>query len=391
VEGQRTWLTLARAEGVGRSRLAKLMRAFPDPADAWRLSVADLIGLESWGRGSARALLAIRQSLAAQKAAEEELERARVAGLRLILMTDPDYPVCLHQTPDPPPFFYQSGPWTPDHKPMVAVIGSRRPTTYGIAVAEQFGRELGRAGAVVVSGMARGIDCAAHRGALEVGGTTLAILGGGADVIYPREAASLYAKIRETGAVISEQPPGAAPRAEFFPGRNRIISGLSRAVVVVESGEKSGTLITVDAALEQGREVFAVPGPVFSPLSVGPNRLIRDGASIATTPADVIDYLRTSGSTGGGVDLACLVPGIVHQVQAGGHWRLDPVGVQPAGSRLSAAQEQLLGWMGPQPRWASDLVQACGLVAAEVQSHLTMLELKGLIRLLPDGQYVRVR
>lgn len=390
MEEHRIWLTLARAEGVGRMRLAKLMKAFPDPADVWRLGVTDLIGLESWGISSARALLAVRQSLAAQKAAEEELERARAVGLRLILMTAPDYPLRLRQTPDPPPFFYQAGPWTPDHRPMVAVIGSRRPTTYGIAVAEQFGRELGRAGAVVVSGMARGIDCAAHRGALEVGGTTLAILGGGADVIYPREAASLYARIKETGAVISEQPAGTAPRAEFFPGRNRIISGLSGAIVVVESGEKSGTLITVDEALEQGREVFAVPGPVFSPLSVGPNRLIRDGASIATRPADVIDFLKNSSSAGGGVELASLIPGIHDRMRAGGQWRLDPAGAQPAAPRLSATQEHLLGWMGAQPRWASDLVEACGLLAAEVQSHLTMLELKGLIRLLPDGQYVRV-
>ena len=358
------WLVLSRAPGVGRVRLAKLMKAFPNPSDAWRARGRDLVSLEGWNLPAAEALIATRGSAEVMRDAQAEWERARAAGLRLVAIPDADYPSRLVDTYDPPPFYYQGGPWIPDDRPVVAIVGTRKPTAYGLAVAERFGRDLARLGAVVVSGMARGIDCAAHRGALEAGGTTVAVLGGGADVCYPREAGPIYRAIKATGAVISEQPPGAEPRSEFFPERNRIISGLAHGIVVVEAGEKSGTLITVAQAISQGRDVLAVPGPITSPMSVGPHSLLRDGAALATSAEAILEELRFA------------VPGVRSARRSGGE--------------LDGDQERLLVWMGEEPRWAGDLAQACGIPAGEVQGMLTLLELKGLVRQLPGGQYMRV-
>jgi DNA processing protein len=358
------WLLLARAPGVGRVRLARLMSAFPDPADAWRLSATGLAQLEGWSRQAAEAAAAVLRSDEARRQAVLELERAQQAELRVVALPDPNYPVRLRYTPDPPAYFYQGGPWVPDARPVVAVVGSRKPTAYGLAAAERFGRELAEAGAVVVSGMARGIDCAAHRGALQAGGTTVAVLGGGADVCYPREAGPLYRKIRETGAVISEQPPGTEPRSEFFPERNRIISGLAHGILVVEAGEKSGTLITVGAALQQGRDVFAVPGPITSPMSVGPHSLIREGAGLVSSARELLADL--------------------------GFGEPEAKGNRPATVSLSPQEQRLVGWMGAEPHWAGDLAESCGFGAHEVQAMLTLLEVRGIVRQVPGGQYVRI-
>lgn len=363
MEGPLVWLAMARAHGIGRMRLAAVMAACPDPHDAWTLSTADLVAL-GLPRRAAEALVQVRRDPQVLRMAEADLAAAGKAGLRFVSLPDPDYPLRLRQTPNPPPYFYQAGPWQPDQRSAVAVVGTRKPTAYGLSVARRFTRELAEAGVVIVSGMARGIDCAAHKGALDAGGTTVAVLGGGADICYPPEALALYQRIRETGAVISEQPPGCEPRAEFFPERNRIISGLSDAILVVEAGERSGTLITVEAALQQGRDVFAVPGSVHSPMSVGPHRLVREGACLVTSAAEILAEL-----------------GAVQH-------RLPVTPALPPG--LSSDEERLLGWMGAEPRWAGDLAEACGLSAAAVQGILTMLEVRGLARQLPGGQYERI-
>lgn len=363
MEGPLVWSILSRASGVGRIRLAALMNAFPDPADAWRLSVSELLQIEGFGRQAAQSLVAVRNNVVAVRSAKSELEAARKAGLRLVALPDGDYPVRLRFTPDPPPFFYQAGPWTPDDRPMVAIIGTRKPTPYGVSVARRFAAELARAGAVIVSGMARGVDCAAHQGAVDAGGTTIAVLGGGADIIYPREAAPIYRAIRTSGAVISEQPPGAVPRSEHFPERNRIISGLAHGIIVVEAGDKSGTLITVTAALRQGREVFAVPGPITSPQSAGPHALLRDGASLATSPSQVLEDLGFAPATSAGSTLT---------------------------GSSGTPESRLLGWMGGEPRYAEELASSTSLGASEVQAILTTLVLQGLVRQLPGGQYIRI-
>jgi DNA processing protein len=364
MEGALVWLIYGQARGVGRQRLVALMEAFPDPHMAWSLGPGELAGLTGFGPAVAAALQAIRKDPDARRAAERDLDRARRAGLRLILYTDPHYPAKLRQIPDPPPILYQAGPWEPDGRPTLAIVGTRKPTAYGLAVAEQLGRDLARLGAVVVSGMARGIDSAAHRGALAEGGTSIAVLGGGADLCYPREAASIYRAMKERGAVLSEQPPGTEPRRENFPERNRIISGLADGVIVVEAGERSGTLITVTQALQQGREVFAVPGPITSPMSVGPHRLIREGACLVESARQVLEELGFLDTSEGPIDRS---PSLA----------------------LSPEEQRLLGWMGTEPRRPDDLVLSCGLSVAEVQATLTMLEIRGAVRRLPDGQYVR--
>lgn len=364
MEGSLVWLTMARAPGVGRVRLCKLMEVCPDPADAWLLTAADLQQVKGWTRPAVEGFLSVRRDYNARRSAELELERAQRNGLRLVARPDPDYPVRLTEIPDPPPYFYQAGPWQPDDRPVVAVVGTRKPTAYGLSVAERLGRDLAREGAVVVSGMARGIDLAAHQGALEAGGTTVAVLASGADICYPREAGPAYRAMRETGAVISENPPGTLPTAELFPDRNRIISGLAKGIVVVEAGERSGTLLTVTAATEQGRDVFAVPGPITSPMSIGPNQLLHDGAGVVISARQVLDDL--------------------------GFTRTRRPSEQELPLDLTPDQERLLGWMGFDPRWAGDLVAGTGITAREVQSILTFLELRGLVRQLPGGQYVRV-
>lgn len=355
------WLVMAQAEGVGRRRLATLMAAVPDPVAAWRLSASELAGLEGWGRGAASTAVAIRQSREAWAKAEATWRAAERSGLRVVTLPDPLYPRRLRTIPDPPPLLYQAGQGVPDDRPTIAIVGTRKPTPYGLSVAERFGADLAAAGAVIISGLALGIDSAAHRGALRVGGLSAAVLGTGADVPYPRSSTGLYRRLVETGAVLSELPPGTGARAEAFPERNRIISGLADAVVVVEAGERSGTLITVQSALEQGREVFAVPGPVWSPMSVGPHRLIGEGAALGLSAAQILAELGLERAVGRS---------------------LPP--------NLSAEELRLLAWMGDRPWAPGELVQAMGLSPAEVQARLTMLALQGLVQNLPGGQFIRV-
>jgi len=363
VEGILVWMVLSRATGIGRVRLVKLMNAYPDPQDAWRLEVGDLTKIDMWGPRQAASLINIRQSSQALKEAELELKRAQDAGQRVVALPDFDYPFRLRQIPDAPPYFFQLGPWRPDANPVVAIIGTRKPTSYGLAIARRLAFDLAKAGVTIVSGMARGIDCAAHSGALEAGGTSVAVLGGGADVCYPQEASHLYRQMCRDGAIISEQSPGTEPSAHQFPERNRIISGLAHGLIVVEAGDRSGTLITVDAALDQGREVFAVPGLITSPMSVGPHRLIGDGATLITSASDVTRRL-----------------GLAENPQESSALPLD----------LEPEEERILLWMGQEPRWAGDLSDATGLPAGEVQGRLTMLEVRGLARQLPGGKYTRV-
>lgn len=213
-------------------------------------------------------------------------------GARATWTGAPDYPPVLCSIPDPPPLLFYRGDLARFlDGPAVAVIGSRRGSPYGLGVARSLSRSLGAAGVRVVSGLARGIDGEAHRGCLEGGGMTMAVLGSGLDVPYPREHAPLLERIAGQGVAVTEHPPGTPPGAFNFPRRNRLISGFSRAVVVVEAGERSGTMITVDAALEQGRDVLAVPGEISRRGATGTNRLIRDGAGVVTCVEDILDTL----------------------------------------------------------------------------------------------------
>jgi DNA processing protein len=287
------------------------------------------------------------------------------SGCSACAWNDDDYPAALKTIYDPPPLLFYHGRLPADGDICIAMIGSRRATPYGLQVADVFSRDLAAQGAVVVSGMARGIDSACHRGALSVQGRTIAVLGSGLDVIYPRENAGLYASICEQGAVISEFPLGTAALSINFPRRNRIISGLSQGVVVVEAGERSGTMRTVSYAAEQGRDVFAVPGNVTSASSRGVNRMIRDdGVRLALSAEDV--------------------------------WReYSPQPFCPAAEKrntvkkgLSVKEQRLLHIL-TQPEQMDSLASRAdlGISPGELGSMLILLELRGLIRKLPGNYY----
>src|SRR5579864_4537151 len=294
--------------------------------------------------------------------ASAALARARTRRIAPVCLTDASYPVALTTLVDAPIVLWAGGAAAWLHPPAVAIVGSRAASPYGLSVAGQLAGELSAAGVVVVSGLARGIDSAAHRGALDAGGATVAVLGSGVDVIYPPEHASLARDIVRSGAVVSELVPGTPPLPQFFPQRNRIISGLSRAVVVIEAGERSGSLITARTALEQGREVLAVPGNVLSGRNRGAHALLRDGAKIVESADDILEELGMR---------AARAPS-----------RTD----SPA-----AAPDPILACMPAGE--ASDLdeiAQRSGLAPPQLLPRLTALELAGAIARVGGGRFVRV-
>jgi DNA processing protein len=278
----------------------------------------------------------------------------------LLTPQDPEYPAALRAIADPPQTLYVRGKLVEADRTAVAVVGSRRASPYGVAVAEWLGRELARNGVTVVSGLARGIDAAAHRGALQGGGRTIAVLGCGVDIIYPPEHGRLVAQITGAGAVLSEYPPGTPPLKHQFPRRNRLISGLALGVVVVEGREDSGALITADCALDQGREVFAVPGPVFAQTSVLPHRLLQQGAKLATTVEDILEEL---------------------------HLPMRPV-LTPSVA-LIGAQAAVYAQLTLDPQHIDVVALRSGLPIAEVARTIVALELQGMVRALAGQRYVR--
>lgn len=302
------------------------------------------------GNGSA-AMLSARASLA--------VERGRSHQLAPLAWDDGQYPVALASITDPPFVLWTRGQVSALHRPAVAIVGARAASPYGTAVAEQLAADLVAHGVVIVSGLARGVDSAAHRGALSGGGSTVAVLGCGADIIYPSEHAALATEIEAAGAVISELAPGTRPLPHFFPLRNRIISGLSRAVVVIEAGEKSGSLITARCALEQGREVLAVPGNVLSGRYRGGHALLRDGAKIVESADDILEEL--------GVASRPAVPG------------------------KAAPPDPILDCLTPgEPSDLDQIAAQTGLNSARLLARLFDLELTGRVKRTGGGRFVRV-
>ncbi len=274
------WLQLIRTDHIGPITFTRLVSRFGGARAA----------IDALPQLAAKAGRKLPLKPAPRSDAEEELARAERAGARLIARCEPDYPAPLAEIPDAPPIIYVRGHANLFARPVVAIIGARNASGVGRKIARMLAEGLGAEAFVVVSGLARGIDGTAHEAALATG--TIAVVAGGVDVIYPPEHAELTNAIAERGLILSEQPPGATPTARDFPKRNRLISGLSRGVVVVEAASKSGTLITARFALEQGREVFAVPGSPLDPRCQGANRLIRDGATLVESAADIIEALR---------------------------------------------------------------------------------------------------
>jgi DNA processing protein len=344
------WLRLIRAENVGPRTFRALINEFGGAARALD-RVAELA--RRGGRGELR--------IPDKAEAEAEIAAAARMGVRFVAIGEADYPPRLRETDDAPPLLAVRGQLKALTQPAIALVGSRNASAAGSRFASVLARDLGQAGFVVVSGLARGIDSAAHRASIETG--TIAVYAGGQDKIYPAEHAELAAEIAKSGATVSEMPMGWEPRARDFPRRNRIIAGMSLGVVVVEAAERSGSLITARLALEAGREVFAVPGSPIDPRAGGTNRLLKEGATIVTSAADVIEVLTP----------------IIGRPQPRSPVREPAPGEAPAEPPTAddALRKRIADLLSPTPVAIDDLVRAAGAPAGAVQIVLLELELAG--------------
>jgi DNA processing protein len=356
------WLALSRVKGLGCVSFKKLINHFVDATKALSASAAELADVD----GLDKTLIDALTSFCEWQEVEQEICRARDAGVRLVSFASSDYPPRLRTIADPPPFLYSSGEICAVDDNAVAVVGTRSASDYGRKVAREIAAGLASLGFTVISGMARGIDAMAHDAALTSGGRTIAVLGSGVDIAYPPEHDKLYQRIRAQGAVISELPMGTRPLAFNFPARNRLISGLSMGVVVVEATEKSGSLITAASALDQGREIFAVPGQAGASRSRGPHQLIRQGAKLVERVDDIIEEIAPQLSRRG-------------QSQSQAPRRLPP----DAGVEVRA----IFDLLQDRPLHIDDLVQNSGMAAARVSQILLELELQGFLRQLPGSRY----
>lgn len=300
-------------------------------------------------------------------AALEQRERAERVGARLLLLRDDDYPAQLRAVPSPPPFLLVRGEMREEDALALAIVGSRHATPYGVQAAERLASELAARGVTIVSGFARGIDTAAHRGALAAGGRTIAVLGSGVDIVYPPENRKLVSCVIERGALVSQFPMGAAALAGHFPVRNRTIAGLALGTIVVEAAERSGALITAGYAGELGREVFAVPGPITSETSRGTNGLIQDGATLVQGWEDVVAELSP-------VWRRCLK---------------EPVTGEAPAPAPEGDEARVLGLVGGQPVHIDRVIELSGVASGRVAALLLTLELKGWVRQLPGQRYAR--
>ena len=360
MEKLKYWVGFNLVPRIGPMRFKALLEHFGDLEVAWKASVEELrqAGLD---RRALENLLAFRRKVSL----DEEMARIERMGVRVLTWEDPAYPPRLRQIHAPPPVLYVKGDILPRDEWAVSVVGTRRPTVYGREAARFLASGLARNGVTVVSGLARGIDSIAHRAALEAGGRTIAVLGSGIDIIYPPEHRNLARAIAEHGAVITEYPLGTRPEGSNFPPRNRIISGLCLGVVIVEAGRGSGALITADYAAEQGREVFAVPGSIFSKASEGTNQLIQQGAKLVLSVADILEELNLTMVT--------------QQVEAR---QLIPE---------NETEALLLQYLSAEPTHVDEIRRRSGLPIATVSSTLALMELKGMVRQVGGMHYVLAR
>ena len=355
------WVALHRAYQLGGAGFELLERAFPSMEAAWHASPSALreAGLDR------RAVTSLTR-ITGETTPDDEMERLALAGVSAYPKPDPRYPERLREIPDAPPVLYLKGSWAPEDDWSVAVVGTRRTTSYGREATVHLVGGIAPHRVTIVSGLARGIDTIAHHTALDAGARTIAVLANGLDIVYPPENRGLADRIAEQGAVVSDYPLGTKPNAKHFPRRNRILSGLALGTLVVEGDYTSGAMITARFAMEQNREVFAVPGSIFSPQSRGPLSLIRDGATPVTRAEDVLEALNLT------------------QIGA----QLDFSRAMPA---VSADERAVVEVLTRDPRHIDELVRESGLAAATVSGTLAMLELKGLARDVGGMQYVRLR
>jgi DNA processing protein len=359
------WLILHHAPGIGAVTIHQLLEHYSGPAAARRVAAHQGLGLEP------AALSFLQQP--DQERIERDLAWAEQPGNHIITCRDPRYPGLLLQIADPPPLLYVHGNVEALGQLQLAMVGSRNPPASGQRTATEFARYLALAGLTITSGLALGIDAASHQGALDVGKSTIAVMGTGLDRVYPSRHRELAHVIAEHGALVSEFPVGTAPKPENFPRRNRIISGLSLGILVVEAAIRSGSLISARCAGEQGREVFAIPGSIHNTLARGCHALIRQGAKLVETAQDIIDEL-------GALAGACAPPGPQAHDQS-----------RASAPELSADYLQLLDSIGYDPTSVDALVETSGLTPAEVSSMLLQLEMSGYLASSAGGLYNRLK
>jgi DNA processing protein len=384
------WLQLSLTPGIGPILTRRIVEAAGSAAAACAAKAELLESVDGIGRNGARKIATALRS--AESLVGPELQRAAKIGCRLICPEDGEYPILLHSIPDPPSVLYVMGALEPRDLHAVAIVGSRRCSFYGREQAERFGALLGGAGITVVSGGARGIDSAAHRGALSAsGGRTIAVIGSGIDVPYPPENAEFFATVAEHGAVLSEFALGTPPNKENFPRRNRIVSGISRGVLVVEADERSGALITArQAADDHNRPVFAVPGRVDNPLSAGTHQLIRDGAVLAAKLEDILENLGPLPAEATDVPIFATETGAASKAHPGA----PGLGVPPDAPELpdvplTESQVTLLAALDSDAAAVDTIIERCGLPAHVVFQELTFLTLKGRVRRIDGQTYAR--
>ncbi|MEW6410146.1 MAG: DNA-processing protein DprA [Nitrospirota bacterium] len=359
----KSWLALGLTPGIGSVTFRRLIERFGSPEAVLSFPIDEIEDLCGIKKEIAKGIFSSDR----RELVERELYLAEKYNIRILTLTENLYPVNLKRIHDPPPYIYVRGELQELDRYAIAIVGSRDATHYGKTIAEKLAYDLARKGLTIVSGMARGIDTFAHRGAIAASGRTIAVLGSGIDIIYPPENKQLMEKIAEHGAVITEFPFSTKPEAGNFPSRNRIISGLSLGVVLVEASSESGSLITAKAALEQGREVFAVPGNITSKTSRGTNMLIKDGAKLIEDADDII---------------AELLPQIKGTIKERG-------GKDSVEITLSEEEAVIYKYLSSEPVHIDYITRVCGLTSGTVLSVLLDLELRGAVKQLPGKMFVR--
>lgn len=354
----RYWLGFHLVPGIGATRLARLVDHFGSLSDAWNASPVALRA-SGLNERATQALVATR----ANTSLDAEMERVRRSGCGILTLADDDYPRLLREIPSPPPVLYVRGELRPEDEQAVAMVGTRRATSYGREMSRRLSFDLAGNGVTVVSGLARGIDAVAHEASLEAGGRTIAVLGCGIDTIYPREHRRLAEQIAEQGAVVTEFPIGTRPDAANFPVRNRLISGLSLGVVVVEAPLRSGALITSNFAADHGRTVFAVPGSALSAMSEGTIQLLRDGATVAACADDILGALNLKDRK----------------------ITLEARQLLPT----TDDEQRILDLIEGDPRHIDEVALDTGIPIGHLSALLLQMQLKGFVRNVGTQHYVR--
>lgn len=372
------WLKLIRADGIGPTLFKRLLEYFGGVERIFTASVAELTKIEGIGNKTAESIARTRDAFDA----DSELALADKLGVWVIHLQDGRYPPALKAIYDPPPVLYVKGTLTRADNLAMAIVGSRRCTHYGTEQANRFSHLLASAGFTIVSGLARGIDSAAHRGALATQGRTIAVQGCGLSNIFPPENKKLFEQITENGAVISELPLTYEPLAENFPGRNRIIAGLSMGVLVVEATYRSGALISAQAAMDNNREVMAIPGRIDSPCSLGCHKLLKQGARLIDSIDEIMDAL---GYVGDG--LKTHADAAATEAEQNAQRTLFDL------SRLNLTKEEeaIIGQLNSEPVHVEELIDLTQLPAGKVHSAVISLQLKGLVKQLPGNMLVKRR